>query len=186
MIKSGLLYLSQQVRAYFQAHDVPAVVAKVGLTYRTFELNQAPGGGSRVVFIPGEFNGEDDPKTAPFGELNEPLNHSSVVNPRELWEWKKHFTISIWGAPEITAPSDEELQYERTEDLFEWTMRGIQNALGGQADMPPGAKVYIRRPPGESGFGTEFLVVTGHDGPLYDVTMPVAFPGPAISKGDVT
>jgi hypothetical protein len=186
MISSGLLYVSRQVRAYFQANDVPATVAKVGRTYRTFELNQSAGGGSRVVFIPGTFSGEDEPKTVDFGELGGPSNHASVVNPRELWQWSKTFTMSIWGAPDITSPSDEELQYERTEDLFEWTMRALQNSVGGQADIERTPKVFIRGPPGESGFGVEFLVVATHDGPLFDVTMPLAFPGPGVNRGAVT
>lgn len=197
MGRSGIIALADAVRVYFEANNVQAHVARVGLKYRTFLTNQGPDGGSRVVFIPGDFNGDPSVKPIDEGELDDPLHHVSV-NPRELAEWRRVVTASIWGV-DYARIEDEEAQIQATEDLFEWTLRAIQNAvkpvtIGEQtfythlgADVERG-KVTRAYPPLENGYGHELLWRFVLKGPFYDLADPtvVPTPGPIVKDLSLT
>jgi hypothetical protein len=108
---SGLQFLRDQVAQYFIDNNIPAVVAKVGLKYRSFQTNtNVPGGANRVCFIPGEYDGTSALKPRKYGEISRlTRNASSVNNPRELAQWERPCTISVWSAPDPTAPQEEDL-----------------------------------------------------------------------------
>jgi hypothetical protein len=187
---SGLQFLRDQVDAYFKSEEIPAVVAKVGLKYRSFQINTTtPGGANRVVFIPGVFDGSPSGKARPYGELSRKTRNASAVNnPRELAQWERPCTISVWAAPAASDLQDEERSLSLVEDLLEKVVRGLYSA----AEFNPedtemsfsvsGAfslgVVTVNAPPTESGYGVELLVSLMLRGPFFDKTLDVVFPTP--------
>jgi hypothetical protein len=157
----------------------------VGLKYRSFTMNQAAGGASRVCFIPGEFAGEDGLKPRRYGELNrQTRNATSVRNPREILEWSRTFTISIWGV----AASSNQLLAEQddvalVEDLLEQVVRGIYSAsidgVSIAASIQFGA-VTVVAPPTEKAFGAELLITCVQNTPLYGETLEVVSANPNV------
>ncbi len=122
--RSGLLRLRDSVAAYFEEWAVGAVVAPVGLKYRSFTLNAAPGGANRVVFIPGEFDGNNAPKARKYGSLSREVeNHSTANNPKEIASWERPFTVSIWSAPVPGLSKEEGDTIGGAEDLLEQVVR---------------------------------------------------------------
>ncbi len=167
--RSGLLQLCAAVAQYFADYGVPATVADVGLKYRNFTLNQsAPGGADRVVFIPGKYSG-GEPASREYGELNrETRNHASVGNPREILNWERPFTLSVWAAPVAGRPRDEGSLIGIAENLLEEIARAVNAA--GHSDVTWGS-VMINTPSADIGFGVELLVSATQRGPLYDQTL---------------
>lgn len=186
MPRSGLIALADGVRRYFEANGVAAVVA-VGLKQRFFQINQGPGGASRIVFIPGDFDGTEGSRPLDEGEIGDPMGHTST-NPRELAQWSRVCTVAVWGV-DTTKLEDEALQIEATEDLLERTVEAIHNCTGEVRDVDDlgrpitavlghlGADVTWGKisgvyPPLENGFGRELLLRFTLSGPLYD--QPIA------------
>lgn len=182
--RSGLTFLRDAVATYFQEYDVPAVVAKIGLKYRSFGINQNPmGGANRVVFIPGEFGGGTTVSARKYGTLTRGnRNHASVVNPRELLSWDRPFTLSVWAAPPKGEASDEGATITAAEDLLEQVVRAVNSA--GMADITWGA-VTINSPPSDNGFGVELLVSATQRGPLFDLTLDTVQAKPAVPTKDM-
>lgn len=185
MHQSGLVVLADAVRVYFDANGVRATVAPVGLRYRSFSMNQGPGGGSRIVFIPGDFSGDAALKPIDEGELGDPLKRLGD-NPRELVEWNRTVTISIWGV-DASDVSDEQRQIEATENLLELVVRAVHNAVSPNTGYAIGAdrdengsstwgKVSRTYPPVENGFGCELLVRLRIKGPLFDAPAQIVTP----------
>lgn len=186
--RSGLLYLRNQVEAYFTEHAVPAAVAKVGLKYRSFSINQmSPSGAGRVVFIPGEFKGDAVLKPRPYGALSRGTrNTASVVNPRELLHWERPFTLSVWGAPLPGDVSGEEGAVTLVEDLLEQVVRAVTGASDpwgvSLAATVTWGDILLVSPPTESSFGCELLVSATQKGPLFDRTLDVVQASPALER----
>jgi hypothetical protein len=189
--RSGLLYLRDQVAAYFQDQNIPAQVAAVGLKYRSFALNQSTGGGNRIVFIPGEFDGESQLKSRPYGTLSRNLrNSASVVNPRELLNWERPFTISVWAAPVPGLADSESYSIGIVEDLLEQVIRAIQ-ACPDPGDPSGGSSiaasivwggVIIKSPPTEQAFGTELLVSAIQNCPFFGPTLDFVIPTAKVTR----
>lgn len=177
--RSGLGVMRDAVYAYFEERSIPAVVAEVGLKYRSFIINQAAlGGGNRVVFIPGEFDGSSEPKPRAYGSLSrDTRNHSSVSNPRELLAWDRPVTLSVWAAPETMA-YNESANVLAAENLLEQVARAVHTAC--LADIEWG-KVVINTAP-ENTFGVEFLVSLIQHGPLFDVTREYVQPSASVPR----
>jgi hypothetical protein len=184
---SGLQFLRDQVAGYFLAEDIPAVVAKVGLKYRSFQMNVTSlGGANRVVFIPGKFDGSAQGKARDYGTLSRNTRNSSVSNPREIAEWERPCTISVWSAPDPTAPQEEDLALVLVEDLLEKVVRGLYSAalvipdnseenFSTSGAFSLGA-VAVNAPPTESGYGVELLVQLTLRGAFVDKTLDVVYP----------
>jgi hypothetical protein len=168
------------VADYFTAYGVSAVVAEVGLKFRSFALNQnAPGGGNRVCFIPGKFDGNGAPRLRAYGALDRNVrNHASVENPRELLNWNRPATISVWSAPVPGNKDNEGATINLAEDLLEQVVRAVNTA--GLADITWGDVVY--NAPVENPFGVEFLVSITQRGPLFDVTREYVQATPSIPR----
>ncbi len=173
--RSGISQLRDMVAAYFVEHSVEAMVAEVGLKYRTFQLNQSnPSNANRVVFIPGEYDGGTAVKPRRYGSLDRASrNHASVVNPRELLNWERPITISVWSAPVPGAARDEGSTIAIAEDLLEQVVRAVHSS--GMGDITWGS-VTINAPPVENSFGVELLVSITQRGPLFDTTLDYAQP----------
>lgn len=167
--RSGILALRNAVAAYFADNAINAAVSPVGLKYRSFALNQSPSAGAnRVVFIPGEFDGDPKIKARKYGALTrEGRNAGSVVNPRELLSWARPITISIWSGPQPGQNQDEGLNVGIAEDLLEKVVQAVQ--VFGKASLHWG-EILINAPPVENSFGAELLVGLTQIGPLYDIT----------------
>lgn len=195
--RSGLVYLRQSVASYFQNNGVEAVVAPVGKKYRFFKLNQQPDtNANRVVFIPGEFDGEDTPKPRRYGSLSRATDNSaSVGNPREIMHWDRSFTLSIWAPPPLGNTADEEGSVAIVEDLLEQVLRAVQstpdpslqpsNTQGGSGSIAASIQwgdVFIKDPPNEKSFGCELLVSALMLSPFYDLTMGVTYATPLITR----
>lgn len=208
MARSGLLFLRDSVAQYFESLGITAAVKPVGLKYRSF--NDRPG---RVVFIPGQFDGSNDLRPRPYGELSrqvkshsqfqgdgfwdgssdpnfDPLNPVPVtqpvdsINPRELFQWDKAITISVWAASTSRERQDDQSQYDNTEDLFELVLQGCQQAIG--ADFVP-RQLFRVSPPEESSYGEEILLWARTRGPLFDATAGTAAISQfLLSKTDIT
>ncbi len=174
--KSGLLQLRNGVADYFAQYSIPAEIARVGLKYRSFGLNQSnPGNANRVVFIPGVFDGSDSPKSRSYGELSRSSSgHSSVVNPRELLSWERPATISIWSAPVPGQSAAEDESINVVEDLLEQVVRAVQATA--HADITWGS-VDINTIT-QGAFGIELLAHITQKGPIFDVTLAYVQPTP--------
>ena len=175
--------------AYFDDQGIPVAIAKVGFKYRSFQLN-VEGAANRVCFIPGEFKGGSGALAPrPYGTISKSTRNSSqVVNPRELAEWVRPCTISVWSAPDPSAPQEEDLALALAEDLLEKVIRGLYSAAVDDAATPAqsfavaGAwslgDVTVQAPPNESSFGVELLVGLTLRGPFFDLTRDIVFPIP--------
>ncbi len=192
--QTGLQFLRDQVAKYFLDESIPAVVAKVGLKYRSFQLNVSPDAtANRICFIPGDFDGTNSTKARKYGELSrETRNATSVVNPRELAQWERTCTISVWAAPDPSALQEEDLSLINAEILLEQVIRGLYSAADITPDTPvtsfsvSGAfsmgEVFVNAPPVESGYGVELLVHILLRGPFFDKALEVVFPRPRITE----
>jgi hypothetical protein len=197
--RSGLIYLRNEVERQFGENDVGAIVTPVGLRYRTEQNNQAsPGRGGRVCFIPGKFDGSLALKPREYGSISRfQQGSASAFNPRELVEWEREATVSVWGRPPLDSQSDEEAAHEAAEDLLELTIRAMSNARlinptdGTYSSFGIGAAitwggVTLISPPGEIFAGIELLVGFTLKGPFFDATLDLAFPTLVMSKSNVT
>jgi hypothetical protein len=195
--RSGLTALVEGVREFFEAQAVPAT-AWLGIRRRFQQITEGPRGGSRVVFILGDYDGGAEGKPLKCGTLESPRNNREEYNPRALVRWPKAVTISIWGV-DPDQVEDEEAQIEATEALFEATVQAVHNATVivdtttvpptrvnvGLADVVWG-DVFVVAPPWEGAFGRELLVHLELRGPLFDLDFDVAFPSPRVNRGPIT
>lgn len=192
--RSGLIALSDGVRAQFAQQGVQAVVTPVGWKYRSFQANQGPGGAQRVSFIPGKIDPTSPapPKVidggtfdaARFGNAGAGLGGA---NPRRLITWRRLCSISVW-AVDLTDVGNDEIQFAAVENLWESTYAAMHNAVDpvsginvGLADIELG-QCTITRPPVEQAFGLEIVVYFEHKGPLFDNVIPQVFPAPAVLR----
>lgn len=184
MARSGLVTLAQAAQIYFDQNGVPVQVA-VGFGARWKLWNQGPDGANRLVFIPGDYNGDPAEKPLDEGRLYNPLKLASD-NPRELVEWQRTVTISVWGV-DPDQPNDEVASILATDRLLEWTVRAVNNAVDPETGLSLGAdrdedgrltwgKVTRTYPPLETAFGVEYLVRFEMRGPLYDVPSTTLVP----------
>jgi hypothetical protein len=159
--RSAITYIRDSVAAYL---DGIAVVAKVGLKYRSFTLNQDPlVGANRVVFIPGVFEGDTEVKVRDFGGISRATqNTSSVVNPAEIGMWEKPLTISIWAAQPVGTAGDEGAAQDAAEDLLEQVFRALVSVRDPSTGQSIAASlifgpIRLQSPPSDNGFGCEIL-----------------------------
>ena len=203
MNRSGLIALSDGVRAFFAANNVAATVTPVGWRYRSFQVNQGPGGGSRVCFIPGKIDPSSPgaPKVLDAGTFAPPRLSSpgpraggvttGAGNPRPLVSWKKVVSLSVW-AVDTTDLGNDELQLAALENLVESTYQAIHNAVDpvsgqavGLADIELTDAVW-NLPPVERAFGRELVAYFIQSGPLFDLPIDYTTPQPAILRGGET
>lgn len=182
---SSLIALANGARAFFVAHSVSAVVTPVGQKQRFRVINQGPGGGSRVVFMPGAVDASGALKSYDGGSLMSPKINR--VNPRPLVHWDRINTISVWGV-NAASPQDEELQLAATEDLFEWVVRAVHNAVDPGTGSPVGlanvvwGDVMWTTPPMDGAFGKELLVTFRHNAVLFDTPIDTTTPQPSVAR----
>jgi hypothetical protein len=190
--RSGLVYLRDQTAQYFLDYNINAVVPPVGLKYRSFTLNQAtPANSNRVVFIPGEFDGENILKSRNYGVISRDIrNSASVVNPSEIAAWERPFTVSIWAAPKPGESDDEQSAISEVENLLELTIRAMLSALD-PSDPRQGktvaasivwGNVLIKSPPSEKAFGTELLLSAIQLCPIFGLTLDVVQPSAVVPR----
>jgi hypothetical protein len=194
--RSGLVYLRDTVATYFQLNEIAATVAKVGKKYRFVKLNaDRDTSANRLVFIPGEFDGEDKPKPRAYGSLSRATDNSaSVVNPPEIMHWDRTFTLSIWAPPKLGDTSDEESAHEIIENLFEQVLRATQtladptldpDLAGVPSPIPASIRwgdITIMDPPGEKTFGIEWLVQGVMLSPFFGQAMATVFPTAVVPR----
>lgn len=190
-VRSGLLAVVEGVRGYFAANGVDAEV-HVGLRARFFWSRQ------RVVFIPGDYRGEDSPKPMGEGTLTPP-EHTKSDDPRELATWERIVTADILGV-DTANKSSEEAQIAAAENLLESTVQALWNGYrpagvnSAYTAQPGDTKEYgylgrgaiefgaVTRvyPPAELGYGAELLLQFTLKGPLFDVPSTIVFPTKAV------
>lgn len=178
--QSGLAFLYYGVQSYFSAQLYSATIW-VGIRAYFEQWNQGPGGANRVVFIPGEYHGESTYRTRPYGSLQPALNHrgQATTTPREVGQWTRPITVSVWAPPDTDNPTDELAQNEQTELLFEWTRVAMHTVLA--ADLTWG-NVERVSPPQERGFGEAILIHVEQRGPQFYPANGIAFPLPAVTR----
>lgn len=187
MARSSLIALSDAVRAYFVATNVAANVPACGWKERGKQINQGPGGASRVIFMPGKYTGEPGPPKVLEGGRIGRAQRKTNLNPRELVSWDRVSTVSVWGVDAMRS-DDEEAQIEATETLFECTVRAMHNSVDLVTGVPLGAgaiewgDVFLVAPPTERGFGREMLVTFVHKAVFFDDEIDTAFPSAAVAR----
>jgi len=198
MPRSGLIALADGMRAYFEAQRIPAVVTPVGWKYRSFVINQGPGGGSRVCLIPGRIDPSSGtpPKVIEAGTFKQPMfgdagSNGGYANPRRLIEWDRTVSLCVWGV-DTTQLDNDEAQYAALEDLVEATYQALHNAVDpvtginvGLADVVLQDAVFTL-PPVELAFGRELVGYFQHKGPLFDVADRIVTPKGAIVRQPAT
>lgn len=202
-IRSGLVALADGMRAYFEAHQVAATIPPVGWRYRTWQINQGPGGGSRVCLIPGKIDptAPGPPKVLDAGQITQPWlstpgprlggPSTGAGNPRPLRSWHKIVSLCVWGV-DTTALDEDEKQLIAVENLFEWAIRAMHNAVDpvsglnvGLADVELTETIWTK-PPVDQAFGQEIVAYFIHHEPVFDVPIDVTTPKPGIERGPVT
>jgi hypothetical protein len=203
-VRSGLIALSDGMRAYFQQWQVPAVITPVGWRYRTFQMNtQSPGGGSRVCLIPGKIDPSQPgvPKVLEAGTFTQPALSSpgprmgpatsNTNNPRPLAAFHKIVSLSIW-AVDPSDTSNDELQLAALENLLDWTYQAMHNAVDPVTKTPVGlANLELQDavwtlPPVDRAFGRELVAYFVAHGPIFDQAQAIITPQAAIERGEVT
>ena len=180
-VKSGLLVLVDGVRAYLDTYLGKGMTVFATFNRERFrQINQGHGTANRVVFL---FGGDDDDES--IGELEGARNKDTAgdpYNPRSLYTWAKRGVVSIWAC-DTTKTNDELAQIAAIENLFEWTMRAIQETAA--KDFTPG-RVRVSKDPKEQRYGVELLVDFVHRGPIFDVTLDVVYPTPKVNRGSMS
>lgn len=193
MIVDGLVALVAALGDYFTANKVAATVG-FGLKARMAQINQGPGGASRVILIPGKIDpSPGSSKVVDGGPFSQPRHTRD--NPRHLAWWHKIITCSVWGV-DPTKPRDELAEYAATVDLLEKTYQGLHNAVYtdprdgskfavGLADLQLDGSSWVS-PPTEVAFGRELVVFFTHNGPIFDRLIDTTTPQPAIVRDPAT
>jgi hypothetical protein len=179
--RSGFSFLVEGVRAYFLDQSYPTAI-HVGVKAYFEQWNQGAGGADRVVFIPGEFHGEQVYRSRPYGSLQPKLGNQTS-GFQEVAQWTRPITIACWAPPSLEAPTDELLQNDRTEQLFEAVRVAAQVVQA--ADIAWGDVERVA-PPQERAFGEAILIHAEQRGPLYYPALQRVFPSPAVARGAVT
>jgi hypothetical protein len=198
IIRSGLIALSDGVRAQFASLGVTATVTPVGWKYRTFVINQGPGGANRVCFMPGKIDpsSPNPPKVLDAGVFEPPRFGNAGAglgnaNPRRLVSWRRVVSVCVW-AVDTTDTSNDELQFAALENLWEQTYAAMHNAVDPVSGVNVGladvdfTDCVITRPPVEMAFGLELVAYFEHKGPLYDNAIATAFPSPLIVRNQLS
>jgi hypothetical protein len=187
--------LVRGVRAYFDANGIAAKVS-AGWTARYRQDNQGPGGASRVVFVPGDFDpGGGPPKVLDGGEIDRDGAMNQIgLNPslRTLAWHHAVYTACVWGVhPE--KPQDEEAQLWATKALLHRTVRAMHLAVDPETGQGAGfgnieswGKLRYTLPPGEMGYGREAVFRFVLLEPLFDQEIEQAFPDAVVTRGGTT
>lgn len=178
---SGLTMLARAVGAYFEDNNVEALVL-FGLQARGRWAKP------RVVIIPGFYDGSEAPRPMPGGAFGPPTKKESF-NPRELAEWTRAVTLSIFAVDQ-TAPNDEILQTEALDDLTESTIQAVWNGIDPVSGKKPGGAgtewgdSVLMHPPVQFGYGKELLLHCTVKMPFYDLEQAIRHPsvGPLTKK----
>lgn len=168
MISSGLVKLVKDVRSYFESYELTSEV-RLGWRQRPQQVNQGQGQANRVIFIPSELNGRGGEMTA--------ARHINY-NPRAIFDWNRHFTISVW-AVDSSDLQNEEKQIEAAETLVEWTMRAVQRSQA--ANIEWGETQWTINPV-ELKFGVEVLLSAVMRHPIFDVDSDVGTPNGRVKR----
>lgn len=201
--RPALIALADGMRVYFQQNNVPAVVAPVGWRYRQFNINEGPGGGSRVCLIPGKIDPSSPgvPKVIEAGRFGDPQLQgpgprmggpmSGAGNPRHLAAFYKIVSLSIW-AVDTSDTSNDELQLAALENLLDWTYQAMHNAVDpvtgqavGLADVELTDAVWTL-PPVDRAFGRELVAYFELHTPIFDAPVGVTTAQPAIIRSPAT
>jgi hypothetical protein len=181
MPNSGLLALQRGVAQYFEDQSVAAQVL-IGLKARGLWAK------SRVVIIPGKFDGSEAPRPMAAGKFGPPTKKESF-NPREVAEWVRELTLSIFAVDPENLQS-EEAQIIALENLIESTLQGVWNAMDpvsgknvGGPGIEWGDSFYVV-PPVQLAYGRELLLGCTMKNPMFDLPQAVRHPtaGPFTKK----
>jgi hypothetical protein len=176
---SGLIALTDGVRAFFEQDWVAAYFANLGVTIpfvtttgwkqREQQINVNPGSpqtpgqvNRRVTFMPGTDKGDE-------GTFKEPRRTS---NPRAIATWERLITCAVW-AVDTSNLADEQAQITACDNLLEMTLQAIQSFA--HADFVA-SSVKVKRDVKQSNdmpFGYERLFEFVHREPIYDIPQEV-------------
>ncbi len=172
----GFSTLITGVADYFDAVGVTALVL-CGYRERAKQA-QGSGGANRVVFLPGDLNGNGG-KIAPPHDVGRRMVEDEDAAPaaevRPLASWARQFMIAIWAVDTAT-PRDELAQTRAVIDLFESTLQAVEQVTGaGGPNVEWGSVAWTV--PKENTFGAELLVGLQLIHPLMDAPADVGSPG---------
>jgi hypothetical protein len=142
---------------------VPPTVGATGWKQREQILNQGGGGANRVLFLPGNEQGEE-------GVFAQPRRTSG--NPRSLWKWERLLTMSVWSF-DPSDPDNEEVQIAASDNLLEMSIQALQWFASADYILQKarsGAR-WGDKPAMSANlpFGREVLIEFIHREPLFDV-----------------
>lgn len=156
------------------------------------QINQGPGGANRIVFLPGD--GTDG---GADGEFSGPLNvgpRDLILPPavgvdappglrgRHLFDWRRHATISVWGA-DPARPQDDAASYEAVDRLVEDLLQGLQGTIPGlyKLGAPSWAKGQL-----DQLYGRELLLPLQLKATVFDIPSATVAPSPVINRDPST
>jgi hypothetical protein len=177
--RSGLSSIKRAMQAYFEQAGVEARV-EFGLIARDQWVR------SRVVWIPGRFDGANVPRPMAAGSFGGPTQKSQT-NPRELAKWERQLTLSIYAVD--LSDRSEEAQNAAQEALVELAIRALWRGIDPEnpSAPPPGlagiqlGEGTLIAPPAQSVGGKELLIAATMLTPFYDEVRPTVYPGLALS-----
>jgi hypothetical protein len=120
-LESGFSVFVTRLRAYLEAHEVPAEVA-AGWLQRPKQATQA--GGNRIVIGPSDEGGSG-------GQIIPPMGPGIRTTEGQAWRplaaWEMKLACYVWA----TDKTSEEAQVNATFGLMTWAMRAIAYASNG-------------------------------------------------------
>ena len=171
--RSGLLALTDGVRALFPLIGVSATVTKLGWKQYEQILTQGPGGANRVSFMPGKKPGGGGSAMGYLSRADQP----TVDGQQVIATWHRIATVSVWAC-DTSDISNEELQEAAFTNLLESTIFAMHAAVDPVSEKAVGrgaltwnnAAVVATKPPTNLAFGLEALIEFEHLEPLFAPT----------------
>lgn len=163
MTTSSIRYLINGINNWFTTF-APSQGTSVFYGWRngSEQINEGTGGGNRVGIALGDSAGNigrlTSPRKSTGGGSTAPVN-----NPRIHASWEKVLTCFVW-AYDNTNPTDELLQFDALESLFEQTVTAIRTVI--KADALPTANVKTN-PFLERSYGIEISFQLQISSPLF-------------------
>ncbi len=175
---SSILALEAGIRAFFAKQNPSVSVGVTGWKARFQHLNQGSPVANRVCLIPGDPNGADGALTR---------GRQTSANPRNLLEWDRKVTVSVWAFDSANA-ADDRAQIVALENLLAQTLQALHRAV----DPDTGALVGVANihwgsirwtvDNKEMGAGREVLVDLILKSTFFDLPNGVAFPGQTLNR----
>lgn len=168
-LESGFSAFVARMRAYLEAHGVPAEFAS-GWLARPKQATQA--GGNRIVIAPSDPGGSGGQILPAIGPG---LRNTDTQAWRPLAAWEMQLACYVWA----TDKTSEDAQVNATFGLMTWAMRAIAHASNGHHTF---GRTDWTKPETSTQLGRELKLSFTVRTHVIDVPWDLANPGPNVVR----